>query len=50
MVHRFFDKKTRSKLKWRYEELAQGLHKTVIKNVKKGKPIPGSKIIFGQQI
>ena len=33
-----------------YEELAQVLRKTVIKSFKKGKPIPGSKIIFGQQI
>ena len=32
------------------EELAQELHKLVIENSKKGKPILTVKIIFGQQI
>ena len=55
MVNNFFDKKTgpgaTSKTRANVTEvLVQELHTTMIKNSKKGKSMPGLKIIFGQQI
>ena len=55
MVNNFFDKKTgpgaTSKARANVTEvLAQELHKPMIKDSKKGKSMPGLKIISGQQI
>ena len=49
MVFRFFDKKTCSGASVN-EELAEELHKPVIKNFKGGKCMRGLEVIFGQQI
>ena len=49
MVYKFSEKKTGSGASVN-EEVAQTLHKPVIKKFKKGKPMSGLKIIFGLQI
>ena len=49
MVYKFFDKKTGSEISVN-EELAEELHKPVIKNFKKEKYMRDLKTIFGQQI
>ena len=45
MVYKFFDKETESRLSVN-EELAQELHKPVIKTFKKGKSMQSLKIVF----
>ena len=49
MVYKIFDKKTGSEISVN-EELAEELHKPVIKNFKKEKYMRDLKTIFGQQI
>ena len=49
MVYKFFDKKTGSEISVN-EELAEELHKPVIKNFNKEKYMRDLKTIFGQQI
>ena len=49
MVYKYFDKKTGFGASVN-DELAQELHKTVIKKFKKGKYMPSTKTIFGLQI
>ena len=49
MDYELFDKKATSGASVK-EELAQELHKPMIKNSKEGKCMQGLKIIFGQKI
>ena len=50
MVYKFFDKKKTESGANKNKVLAQELHKPVIKKSKEGMPMPGLKVIFGQQI
>ena len=49
IIYKFFDKVTGSRMIVN-EQLAEELHKTVIKNSKKEKSMQDLKTIFGQQI